>query len=359
MGIPFAELSGTPYEIGFAHGSAFRAQVAASLSCYRHMFADYAGLEWARACELAGRWLSSIEAYEPRYVEEMRGLAEGAGVAFEEILVLNCRSELVFVGAEADKADGGCTAIGVAAERARGGNVLLAQNWDWKSTQRDAMVALRIRQQGVPDVLMVTEAGIIGKVGMNAEGVGVCLNALSTDRVPQGLPLHIALRGVLESATIADAIAAATRMPLGCCANFMIAHGTGEVVDIELDGDDFDVLYPTDGLCVHANHFVSPRLPRVGERDTLKFKVPDTFIRRGRAEKLLRGVSGPINASDVKRVLCDHAEWPSAICRHDDVTKPEGLRMATVFSLIMDVSCRRMLLCFGSPCEQDYQELEL
>lgn len=51
----------------------------------------------------------------------MRAIAQGAGVAYNEILALNVRSELVF-GASMD----GCTSISWKTDH----NCYLGQNWD-------------------------------------------------------------------------------------------------------------------------------------------------------------------------------------------------------------------------------------
>jgi isopenicillin-N N-acyltransferase-like protein len=51
----------------------------------------------------------------------MRGIAEGAGVTYEEILALNVRSELFF-GAALD----GCTSLSWKTDTAS----FVAQNWD-------------------------------------------------------------------------------------------------------------------------------------------------------------------------------------------------------------------------------------
>ena len=40
-------------------------------------------------------YLPVIEAFEPTYVEEMRGIAEGADVPFEEVVLLNARTEIL------------------------------------------------------------------------------------------------------------------------------------------------------------------------------------------------------------------------------------------------------------------------
>ena len=46
-----------------------------------------------------------------------------------------------------------------------------------------------------------TEAGILGKIGLNNHGVGVCINILgsSSDGGLGGIPIHILLRLLLQS----------------------------------------------------------------------------------------------------------------------------------------------------------------
>ena len=97
MAIPFVhiEARGSYRELGRAVGEGAREQVRASVAFFRDNFsAMTAGrLTFAAAevssllyAEHARRWL-------PQYVEELEGLAEGAGLSFSEVLVLNCGEE--------------------------------------------------------------------------------------------------------------------------------------------------------------------------------------------------------------------------------------------------------------------------
>lgn len=360
MNFPYIEIEGTPYEIGFQEGENFKTQITGSIECYKVMFMDYSQLDWDRARELSRQFIPVISEYNPDYLEEMRGIADGSGFDFEDILALNCRSELVFVGKEFDKMDGGCTSIGVSSDAGESGNAFLAHNWDWKTSQRSSMVMMKIRQKnGKPTIFMVTEAGIIGKTGFNSAGVALYLNALSTNQAPGGLPLHMAMRGILDCETLAEAVKAATRMPLGCCANFMLGHKNGECIDLEIENDDFDVLYPQDGIIVHTNHFLSPRLPIAPRKDTTKYKLTDSFVRLGRADKLMRAKKNKITVDDIIDVLSDHVEYPSSICRHDDLKLEPGLRMGTVFSMVVNLTSGDIYFCKGNPCELKYERYHI
>ena len=86
----------------------------------------------------------------------------------------------------------------------------LCQNWDWMRDQAENLIVCYISQPaetGIPDIAMVTEAGIIGKIGLNSSGVGCTLNAIRCRGVDRSkLPIHFALRTVLESNSRDEAV---------------------------------------------------------------------------------------------------------------------------------------------------------
>ena len=354
--ISYFEAEGSSYQIGLTIGREAAAQVRNCIQSYRDQFAAVAGLAWDEAKGLARQYRPVIAKYNPDYIDEMQGIADGAGVSFDDILLLNCRSEVVLRGFADTKPDG-CTAMAATPSKTDGHSTLIGQNWDWKMSQLKSMILVKIRQtvSGRPDLLLLTEAGIIGKYGMNSAGLGFCFNALATDDFPEGaLPLHIACRGAMDSRNLTEAIGRVGGQQLGCAVNFLFASRDGIAVDVEVSNDDFDVLYPQDGILVHTNHFRSLRLPRYPFRDTAKKKWPDTFIRCGRAEELIRAVGSGVAAEDFMRVFADHADYPTSICHHEDPDAPAHARVGTVMSFVMDLEKREMHLCMGAPCENSF-----
>lgn len=122
--LPTFKISGTSYEIGFQHGQLCKPQVMYTIDCYRRLFKDFANLEWERAKQLSHHFIDIIRDYHAEYLEEIRGLADGAGLDFEDILALNCRSELAYAGAYLDDMfrREGCTSIGVNADAGLNGD---------------------------------------------------------------------------------------------------------------------------------------------------------------------------------------------------------------------------------------------
>ena len=354
---PHVKVSGTPYEIGKAYGQQLRENIRISLDCYRTMFYDYSNIDWDKAKRYAMTFIPAIEKYDPDIMEEIRGCAEGSGFELAEILALNVRSEIVLQGAQIDAClDGGCTSCSFMPYKTETGETWLAQNWDWKAAAQGSLVVLEIQQEGKPDITMITEAGIVGKIGFNSCGVGVCLNALASDKRWEGetIPLHIALRGVLNSRTLADAIENAGRIPLACCANFMMAGAQGQVITVEIGPGEIDVIYPDGrGYVTHTNHFYGPRTAHI--RDTGRMAFPDTYLRQGRIQDLLREIGDrKVTIADIQSILRDHVGYPDAICRHEDIHEPESRRAQNNFSIIMNLTKREMLYTPGWPCQYEY-----
>ena len=353
---PIVEVSGTPREIGKTYGAAVKAQIDVSIETYREMFMTYSGVSWEAAQKYAATFIPVITEYDPDIMEEIRGVAEGSGYKLEEILALNVRSEIVLQGGLID----GCTSFALTPRVTVNGESWIAQNWDWKIRQRKAYVLLRIHQAAPkPDINLFTEAGIVGKLGFNSAGIGVCLNALASDvklDVPT-VPLHIVLRGILNSNTLSDVIAVVGKMPLACCANFLVGHSNGEAITIETGPGDFDVIYADEGYVTHTNHFTSHRLAKF--KDTGKMAFPDSFLRYGRIKQMLRDCTKPIGLADIQNMLRDHIDYPDGICRHEDQLDPEGKRMGTVFSIIMNLSRRELYITPGNPCDTPYYMYKL
>ena len=345
------QAQGSPYEIGQMHGTQAKEQVLVSINTYKKLFSYYANVDWETAKARAISFIEPIEAFDAGLLEEMKGVADGAGVGFEDILVLNARSEILFM--QGDAPVDSCTAIGIVPELTMENRLLHAQTWDWIPSQEPAMIVLRIAQVNKPKILMLTEAGIVGKVGLNSEGIGITLNAMSVPREAKGVPLHIVLRGMLNSYNLVNAMEKVIKHKCASAANIMVSSRDGEVLDLEIAGADYDVLYPEDGICVHTNHFQSERLKSV-YYDKNRDSAISTHMRLGRVRRKLRAIGKQIKMDDIYGLMCDHAGFPESICYHPNINVPVSERGATVASMIMDTSLGIMYASLGRPCENPY-----
>ena len=84
---PLIEVSGPPRERGRQYGQQAAERIALGIRHYTQQLEgsrfDAAGIR-----ELVHEYVPHMTAFEPAYVEEMRGIAEGAGVDFEAVALL-------------------------------------------------------------------------------------------------------------------------------------------------------------------------------------------------------------------------------------------------------------------------------
>jgi isopenicillin-N N-acyltransferase-like protein len=349
---PLYSLKGSPREIGRQYGASCPDRIHKNIDLYFRVFKHYANLDRSRAVRLAKSFIPVIQSFDNDLLEEMMGIAEGAGADFEEILAVNVRTELMYPDQLAGK--GECTALAALPEATASGDMLLGQNWDWKPHLLETTILLRLEQEKKPTVLTLTEAGLVGKIGFNSAGIGACLNILKSSLAEVGIPIHILMRGILNSERFGDAIGKIVSANRGSSNNTLIAHRDGAAIDFEMAPKDVDFLYPENGILVHTNNFVSPRLRPL---DTGLSQFPDTLLRYGRAQQKMQQRAGRIAVADFKEVLGDHCNHPDSICRHPDPRDPELERVQTVASIIMNLTRGEMHLTQGPPCSNPYQTI--
>src|SRR3569833_3179644 len=168
--LPLIAVEGSPRERGIAHGNRAAGLIRRNTATYLERFAADAGIEPDRAREAGEIYRRTSAQLAPRVAEMLDGVAEGAGVAPEEIYALNARSELLYGTATE------CTSIGVLDSRTANGHTMLAQNWDWHPAARPYSVLLATRDERGFTVVTLAEAGMLAKAGLNSAGLGVCVN---------------------------------------------------------------------------------------------------------------------------------------------------------------------------------------
>lgn len=357
MSFPHFRISGTAFERGKQLGQLAKQQIIHNIETYKILFWEMAKVNWGAARAHSVQYISWIERYDAEILEEIRGISQGAQLDLLDLIVLNARSEIITNLAGSDVPSDGCTSMAAVPELTANQEMLLGQNWDWNNRIKPGMIVLEINQAPRPTILMVTEAGIVGKIGMNSAGVGVCLNFLGTSERVMGVPIHVVLRGILNSHTLPQAVGQVARLTRGTSANYLIAHKEGEVLDIETTPTNYDVLYPSEGWLVHANHFIGPRMIMI--EDTARILSPDSHLREGRASKLLSRYGNNVDTTAFKHIFSDHGGSPDGICRHGETLPPDlGRPMisSTVFSIIMNISQGTFKLAGGQPCTESYEK---
>jgi isopenicillin-N N-acyltransferase like protein len=359
---PRVRVEGTPRERGRSYGEQARDRVRRSVEAYREVFAAFTGWDRHQVVEHARGYAAPIERFDPSYLEEIRGIAEGAALDEADVLAINVRTEVMFAAKARDAARrrvGECSAFAVTPARSSNGHTLIGQNWDWLLHSADTLVTLEAQQDDRPDFVTVVEAGLLAKTGMNSSGIGLVTNALvsNADEGVPGVPYHVALRAILDAETISDALSVLQRGLRSSSANYLIAHADGLAVDIEAAPGDLDALFlefPSDGVLLHTNHFTSERFAGV---DIGPWVMPDSPFRLQRLREQARP-DHVLALDDFRTALSDHANHPSGVCCHPDRRREPLEQAETVASVLMDLDAKRMWVADGRPCTAPYEELD-
>jgi len=332
--------SGTPWEIGFEHGQKAATQIKNSLEFYVGLFKKVTNLDWPEIRETAMQFVPLLEERYPWLEEEMRAIAVGAGVDYADVLALNLRLEIMF-GLFHD----GCTSL---AWKMPDGRSILAQNWDWMIEQKPNVIILNVHQPGKPSFSIGTEAGIIGKIGLNSAGVGICANGIRVHGVDNNrTPLHICMRLILESTSKDAAVAAVEKYGGAVSGHLLVADRTG-AVGLELTSNSV-VKIPMDveGRIFHSNHLLVPH-PGVEEgADTVWVK--DSIPRVKRIKELADKLGKEPTEAQISDIFKDVENFPHAICRQQHGTSDSE----TLFNIVMDLTAGTAVLKLGRPVDPD------
>lgn len=268
-GIYYLVLDGeTPHARGLQHGRALQFPISMALRNFKEWLRANANIkDPARMIqEFASTtgYISSVQQEVPDLYEEMQGIAEGAGVDFNELFVYQSFDELflfLMKSGAMDHADGHCTTTGVYG-RADEPNFVTHNN-DIPIYHEAVGVVLHIKYPDSDlEILQASFAGQIGQNGVNNRGVAVGINTLADLPTNQaGVPVSFNVRKILESRNRDEAIDYLKSKEFGTAMNYMIGDRE-KVVSVETWERNAVVLdvYP-DKVAVHTNHTLQKDAP--------------------------------------------------------------------------------------------------
>ncbi|MCJ7582307.1 MAG: C45 family peptidase [Candidatus Aminicenantes bacterium] len=333
---PVIKIRGTAEDLGRQHGTLLKERIHRTIEFYQNQFQ----LPEQQILGIAAQFRKSTEVFREDIFIEIEALARAAEVDPLWIYALNGRTELLNLNPME------CTALVFRKQR------LIGQNWDWHGEMEELAIILDIEKENGHRILTMTEPGMVGKIGMNHCGVGVCLNFMTIENYqPSGVPLHVLLRSILDSKSVYEAQTLIQPHLCGKVGNILISNGTGDIVDLELAGDEFFSI-PVDDLFVHTNHF----LTKV-DYDLKLF--PSSTGRYNRAKKLLSQLEDP-SIDSIKNILKDRENGDTPICRthfsHPWLTDDMSI---TVTTIIMDLKNLKFHITRGNPVDNPFTVFSL
>ena len=351
---PLIEVSGTHHEMGRQIGEAARHQVQNSVANARILIdAAYNSLEltWEGAKIQARKYLPFAEERYSQYVDEMRGIAEGANVDLDDIMVLNAMEAVTTDALHLTR----CTSMAVNEERTTDGHILAAHNEDWIPEDEGDVLVISAKPDKEPPFLAMTYGGLLPNVGFNAYGIAQLIDSVYPADSRIGIPRLVVARAVLSSKRISGAIGRTLVQHRAAGYNHLLVHESGEMYSIEVSARKFEILYAHDGYMVHTNHYIDPQMKQV-EKDPEE--LLSSRVRYFRASRLLRQTEKH-NIKSLQAIQKDHVNVPNSICNHNIAGADPLDREKTIIALVIDLTSREMHIAWGNPCQNIYHTYHL
>ena len=313
-----------------------------SLSFYRQ-FLSRRGTDPDDLPSILGPYRDAAASAFPDLVEEMDGMARGAGASTWELFAVNAFEELEPVLPSVTAPLERCTAFVVDGEE----GPILAHNEQWYAGDEGNVAVIVAKPEEGIHLASPTVATWIPAVGLNAAGGAQAIMSLVAVDDGVGIPRVPVSRHSLQAADAKDAVSRATTPGRAGGYAHLFAFPEGRPFVVETTATRHAVL---PGQGVHTNHYLDAGLAALAPEPS-----PGSVARLERARSLLAS-DEPTTPEQAMRILGDHGGAQS-ICVHAKKGAPES--DAIVFSMVCDVGRGRMWVAPGQPCRTPFEEIDL
>lgn len=315
-GFHIAVLEGTPYEMGLQQGQLFKEEINVVYDKYLkelvldNWFKKYALLRGNQKAykdpeKALIEFAKSNEKFVPEeYREEMRGIAEGAGVPYELVLGMSVHVDYFAVL--------GCSTFVATGDATTDGKLIEGRNLDWAQgglRDLDKFSSLVVfKPAGGHSFVSVIYPGIVGVLtGFNDSKFTAELNfSMAKKNDPEGMPILVLMRQLIQYSTNVDEAEKILR-DAKRIAGYNITVSDGKNNDarlIEITAASVGTMNLTNNTLISTNHFVTTEL-KGKNLDTSRYSEAPSPERFARLEVLLKENHGKIDPAKAIEMMQD------------------------------------------------------
>lgn len=299
MNIPFLKIRvDSNYDLGFQIGNLLQDKIKKTL--YRRIggLTQKALKDYTKESH---NYFILTAKYFPQYIEEIKGMAEGANVSSEELFLLNCREITDRIDAMR------CTTI---VGRDNANQIILGHNEDWEAGAEYELYVIRAEMKN-SIILGLNYAGeILGNsVCMNSLGVTQAINDLTHKGNSRGVPRNFIARAILDTSSYDEIENIFKTYPRASGFNHVLVV-QDKIIDIESIDVHYDSAEIEDRIFIHTNHYLS---------QLKKFEATQsqtTFQRYQHASTVVRN---PLTEKQMKEVLENKENYPMSILNDETI----------------------------------------
>ena len=284
-------LKGTPYERGYQHGCLLKQQIERNIATYIDNFGKVAATEAIKvsddeALKVVGiidefaKSMPTLMSYIPQhFIEEMKGVAEGSGIPFHKIFMLNLFPEMFH-----------CSGMTVSGQASKNGELYHVRVLEYSVGKK--LQTTSVLQVVEPDLgiafLNVSYAGFIGTVtGMNEAKIAIGeIGGLGYGSW-KGVPMAFLLRDILQNAATLEAVRESLQnSPRTCEYYYVFSDGkTNESIGVYATADQLHYISPGDSYALIAASNLPGNYGQNGDND--KFVLTSCSVENTAYQTLL------------------------------------------------------------------------
>jgi isopenicillin-N N-acyltransferase-like protein len=327
----------SPREWGRIHGESFRGEIKALCAIRVYLCTKVGGFaNHDHVTAAAKMHLPVLERYHHALYEELLGIAEGAIVSPEEIVVANHYTDLRDLDPDPSKwqmaptkDDPAMTQFTAGAQSIGGDGCsmfftetptgrILAQTWDMHATAIPYVMLLGIPEsEDGPAARLLTVTGCLGMCGMNASRVGIAINNLHSTDATLGIVWSAMVRRALMEDDARAARDVIMQSPIGSGHHYFVADRAG-AYGIEASGTRRKVVWHHElaladkpAVYCHTNHCLDADIEK-------RSKVPEASTTLDRMDRLTGGLAKRqvTNLDEAWTILGSEEGWPRSICTY-------------------------------------------
>ena len=323
---PIVAASGSHYEVGLAVGKTMRQPIRSLLDREKVKFGD----TFVHYVDMLPPFIDVTKRYFPQYMDEVRGIADGAGVDFQTLFSTNCR-EVVDYSGSTSTADH-CTIVAIP----QNNQYVVGHNEDWDAESLDILYIFDAVMDGIHIFGLNYGDSIMGdSISVTSHGLIQAINDLQHHDTQLGVPKKFIARAFLDSKTLEEAEEIMRKVPRAAGFNHVLIQGQ-RLWNIESSAKEYIIEKIELNKYVHTNHYVT-ELKRIDKGNQESEK------RYAKVEERL----GDINSvGDIKQLLSDR-------------TDPRICREGTIGSVIFDMPNKVAHIAYGQPTLETYVEYSL
>jgi len=346
----YIEVGGNWYEMGFQQGEKFKEEIKKQFQkfCSREIW-EKRGLSLGKVDIVREKILKQVKEYLPEVIEEIRGIADGAEMKFEEVQLLNFFPDIICSTSQ-------CTNI-IFTDGPDG--PILGKNGDLGVSEGNPYLLRKVNSKRGYSYICCTWIGTAwAGDGMNE--TGLCIGSSSAPNrrekfnLKESISSYFLRREIFPYYSKVDKV----EKKLSQCkifgkngANYACLDASGKAIIIEKAGYEQKIRYSDKNYLFCTNHYLNKELneisiPRGEKADKNSINRYKNLI------EIVPDLSS-FNINNMKRILRNHSN-SGAICQHGQENY-----LQTRISMIMVPRKKLILVADGNPCENEYVEYQI